>query len=143
MKIEPFKPEHLLAPGLLESQPHVRAALQSPEYMAALAAHPAWTAFDGDRFVGAAGVITLWQGRVQAWAVLAGDIGQHQFIAVHRAVLRFLSTQRGRIESVVAVGFEPGHRWMRMLGFQLETPHPMRGWLPNGADALQYARYSK
>jgi RimJ/RimL family protein N-acetyltransferase len=43
-----------------------------------------------------------------------------------------------RIEATVDVGFKQGHRWIKMLGFELEGY--MRAYRPDGADMLLYAR---
>lgn len=139
MKIEPFKPEHLLAMSLLDSQPFIKAGLSDPSYATALAEHGAYTAVEGERVLGCGGLVQVWPGRFQAWAVLDKNIGPHQMTKIHRAVSRFLALQTGRVEAVVATGFAPGHRWVRLLGFTRET-EVMRGWLPGGGDAIQYAR---
>jgi len=38
----------------------------------------------------------------------------------------------------VDVGFKEGHRWIKMLGFELEGY--MKAYRPDGADMLLYAR---
>jgi hypothetical protein len=40
----------------------------------------------------------------------------------------------------VDAGFGAGCRWAELLGFSLETPEPMKKYLPNGRDAYLYAR---
>jgi hypothetical protein len=40
----------------------------------------------------------------------------------------------------VDANFAQGRRWAELLGFNCETPQPMRHYLPNGHDAYLYAR---
>lgn len=73
-----------------------------------------------------------------AWALVSQDAGVH-FAAIHRAVRRFLDVSEfRRIEAHVDVDFPQGARWMKMLGFEFEAR--MRGFRPDGADMLLFAR---
>jgi RimJ/RimL family protein N-acetyltransferase len=98
----------------------------------------AWTAeHDGD-VIAFAGIEPQWQNRAVAFALLSESAGAH-FPAIHRAVLRFLNwAPYRRIEATVDVGFTQGHRWIKMLGFEVEGY--MRAYRPDGADMLLYAR---
>lgn len=140
MKIEPFKPEHLASLILQPSQACMQAALSDPAYHAELARHEAYTALDGDRVIACAGVVKLWPGRAQAWALIAIDIGPDLMRSVHFAVKRFLTAHRGRLEMNVAADFENAHRWARALGFKCETPEGMEQYLPEGGSAFLYSR---
>lgn len=98
----------------------------------------AWTALDGERVIGVGGLLPEWHNRAVAWTMLSGDIGHH-FSAVHRATKNFLvRSPYRRIEAHVDVGFEPGIRWMRMLGFEFEVY--LKAFRPDGADMLQFVR---
>jgi hypothetical protein len=88
-----------------------------------------------------AGVVRIWPGRWQAWAFVGGAVGPAGFLAVHRAVLGYLErSDAPRIEASCEQDFDAAHRWLRMLGMQLETPAGMRAYLPNGAAASLYSR---
>lgn len=50
------------------------------------------------------------------------------------------ASQFRRIEMYVESEFAAGHRFARLLGFECETPQGMRGYMPNGDKAHQYAR---
>jgi hypothetical protein len=52
----------------------------------------------------------------------------------------FIRTPFARIEMAVDANFAQGRRWAELLGFNCETPQPMRHYLPNGHDAYLYAR---
>ena len=88
-----------------------------------------------------AGVSKVWEGRYQAWAFLSHDAGPSGFVAVHRAVRSFLDqSDIPRIEATVDADFDEGHRWMRMLGMECETPTGMCSYYPNGRRAFLYSR---
>ena len=142
MIIVPFKPEHLQQIDLQAEQSVARDYLGNVEYAQSLAMHEGWTVVVDDKIIACAGYIRVWGERVQAWAVISATIGPAGMLLLTKAALRGLKLRTGRIECYVASGFDAGHRWARMLGFTLETPEPMRQWLPDGSDASQYSRIS-
>lgn len=98
----------------------------------------AWTAESENRILAIAGVEPQWENRAIAFALISGAAGPY-FWAIHSAVRNFLnSTPYRRIEATVDVGFEQGHRWIKMLGFEIEGY--MKAYRPDGADMLLYAR---
>lgn len=98
----------------------------------------AWTADHDGTIVAIGGLLPEWHNRATAWTMLSGDIGPH-FAGVHRAVKKFLiRSPYRRIEAHVDVGFEPGIRWMRLLGFEFEVY--LKAFRPDGADMLQFVR---
>lgn len=98
----------------------------------------AWTVEHDGVVIGIGGLTPQWEHRAIVWALLAGDIGHH-FIAIHRAVRRFLTdAPYRRIEAHVDVGFKEGVHWMKLLGFECEGY--MRAFRPDGADMLLFAR---
>lgn len=101
----------------------------------------AWTAEHDGRILGIAGLLPQWENRAIAWALLADNL-DNQFLRVHGAVKRFIeSSGYRRIEATVDVGFPEGEKWIRLLGFEYEGL--MRGYRPDGADILLYARVVK
>lgn len=98
----------------------------------------AWTAEHDGVVLAVAGVEPQWENRAIAFALLSDDSGTH-FPAIHSAVVEFLdNAPYRRIEATVDVGFKQGHRWIKMLGFELEGY--MKAYRPDGADMLLYAR---
>lgn len=98
----------------------------------------AWTAEHDGVVLAVAGVEPQWENRATAFALLSDDSGTH-FPAIHSAVVEFLdNAPYRRIEATVDVGFKQGHRWIKMLGFELEGY--MKAYRPDGADMLLYAR---
>jgi hypothetical protein len=135
----PFEPEHLDRLTVQRSQEWLAQNFSDAEYGKSLtAAGPCYTLTDGDHIAMCAGLVNMWEGRAQAWSLLARDAGRHMTKIV-RVMKRFLEMQDiRRIEAVVDNGFEPGHRMIRLLGFAHEGL--MRGYLPDGRDAVLYAR---
>lgn len=98
----------------------------------------AWTAEYDGKVLAIAGVEPQWENRAIAFALIAESAGQF-FPAIHKAVRDFLiRAPYRRIEAAVDVGFKEGHRWITMLGFELEGY--MKAYRPDGADMLLYAR---
>lgn len=85
-----------------------------------------------------AGLAPQWTNRAIAWTLISQGAGKH-FVELHRYVDNFLdNSDFRRIESTVDVGFEAGHRWMKMLGFEIEGY--MKAYRPDGGDMVLYAR---
>jgi len=98
----------------------------------------AWTGECDGQVMAIAGLMPIWENRALAWALIGELAGAH-FAAIHRAIRKGI-TDSGfrRIEATVDVGFAQGHRWMTMLGFEMEGY--MKAYRPDGADMLLYAR---
>lgn len=97
-----------------------------------------WTGvWEGDP-IAVAGTIKQWPGRHLAWAYLPVSTGHHM-LWITREVKRNLDTLDGRIEMTVRADFEPGQRWAKMLGFELETPL-LRRFGPQGEDHVGFVR---
>jgi hypothetical protein len=98
----------------------------------------AWTAeHDGD-VIGCGGLAPQWENRAILWALIGQNAGEH-FVKIHRETKKFITlAPYRRIEAQVDVGFEPGIRWMKMLGFELEAYK--RAFRPDGADMLEFVR---
>lgn len=86
------------------------------------------------------GVIPAWAGRCSLWSVLSVDSGPHM-MAVTRHTRAFINEVQGRIETSVRCDFMAGHRWVRMLGFYVETP-VMKRYGPEGEDHSLYVRFN-
>lgn len=141
MRIDPFKPSDMLEMPDADTA-EVRSVLAiHPEYLDWAAAHPSWTARIQGDVMACAGVFPVWPGRKQLWSVISHKIGAGGMVVLTRAVTRGLAMMEpGRIEAHVREGFQPGIRWMLMLGFDCETPEPMVKFLPDGAGAYMFAR---
>lgn len=138
MKIVPYKAEHMRALKLQSAQ--LACVGWAPaDHAEMLEQFTAYTALDGDEVLICAGVIEMWKGRGAAWAFIAENLGA-RMVAVHRAVRNYFDLlDFRRIEAEVLLDFPQGHRWVRMLGFELECPR-MRSYFPDGSDAALYAK---
>lgn len=134
-----FKAEHLSQLMEQEATQYLRAYL-TPAHIAALEQSPhSMTGLADGRVVICGGVVEYWPNRGEAWAIIDQNCKEH-FTAIHNAVKRFFEVcPLRRIEAAVDIGFEAGHRWMRLLGFELEAP-VLRAYRPEGGDCSLYAR---
>lgn len=145
MKIVPFLAEHLQALHLQPAQAWMQPLVDAPEYAQTLARADSYTALAWNRVVAVAGIVTIWPGRAHLSALLAADLAcDNQFLLLHRETLRRVEAlPHRRIEATVDDNFEEGHRWLGMLGFHLETPIGMDGYMPDGRTSYLYARVKR
>jgi hypothetical protein len=99
-----------------------------------------WTGVCDGEPIACAGFIEQWPGRTIAWAYLNRDSAQHMLF-ITRRVREALSKIKGRIELTVRCDFDIGHRWARMLGFNVET-YVMKAYGPEGEDHTSYVRHN-
>lgn len=89
------------------------------------------------------GIIDIWPGRAEAWAVLdkSCQANPASVRGILRVAQRLLSEHpANRIEATVrSDGFEEGHRFIYRLGFKLEAPRMLK-YHPSGQDCALYAR---
>jgi hypothetical protein len=101
-----------------------------------------YTAMLGDEVMLSAGVHQYWDGRGEAWAMFNNNCKKH-FLTLHNIIKRYFDlTSYRRIEAAVEVDFEPGHRWVKALGFQLEA-NVLKSYTPDGKDCSLYAKIKK
>jgi hypothetical protein len=97
-----------------------------------------WTTMWGDEPVACGGLIEVFPGRYGAWGFLNEGTAPHM-VRVTKDTAWIMNQVKGRIEASVRKDFEPGHRWMKMLGFEVETP-TLRMYGPEGEDHTGYVR---
>ena len=141
LEVRAFSPDDIID---FQPQPAQRAYGDWRDMvLAAASCGPAWSGRWHGRMVGAAGVAMAWPGRGNAWCILADHIPPAAWIGLHRAAKRGLAGMLGpnalfrRIEAEAATAFDPGRRWLRMLGFDRECT--ARGYGPAGEDFERYA----
>lgn len=138
LEVTEFKAEHLDQIALQEAQQYLLHHME-PGMGAYLEGLQAFSGLVDGKPVVCAGVLPYWEGRGLAWAYLGEDAGSHM-AAIHKAVKRYLEVAPfDRIEAAVDVEFEAGHRWIKMLGFELEAPR-MAKFRADGGAASLYAR---
>ena len=73
------------------------------------------------------------------WALISTGVTARNFAALHAQAKRFLDgLPFDRIETGVDCDFPQGHRWMKALGFTMESPRMRK--FQNGRDHALYAR---
>lgn len=138
MQVIPFKAEHVTQIALQPKQMYLSQWV-THDQAAALEQYPSFTGMVDGEVVGVMGVLPQWQGRALGWGLLSCT-GPKNFVEVHRAVLHFLDgCYIQRIEATVDCDHEQGHRWIKMLGFELEAER-MKAYAPDGHDCSLYAR---
>jgi len=96
--------------------------------------------FDGNELVACAGLIPLRDDNHRAviWSLMAPGAEKH-LLSLTKCGLRLMKVSPfKRIEGTTPVDFEQGHRWLRMLGFEIEA-ECMRHYQPNEDHSL-YSR---
>lgn len=97
------------------------------------------SAWDGTRCVAAAGFIPLYPHRATAWALMGASAGKYMR-EITRHVRRALDEQPyKRVEMLVDYKFDAGHRWAKMLGFQVEAERMIASGF-FGNDETMYVR---
>lgn len=139
MIVLPFKAEHLLGMQLQRAQDGSKPFI-TEEYAKMLEGQFAFTAVtDDEEVVAVGGVTELWANRALAWTFIDSRAGKH-FVALHKIVRDLLDIiPYRRVEAETSCDFEPGHRWLKMLGFQMEAER-MRAFQVDGGDSSLYAR---
>jgi hypothetical protein len=141
IEIVPLDPTHvdtLVVQGAQKEDP-ITINRQYAEAM--LACGRAWSAMYGQQCIGCAGIADAGLGRGIAWAVLSADAGKHMIAITREARKNILASGFKRVELTVIGSFGAAHRWARLLGFHLETPHGMRYYYGNNELTYLYARY--
>ena len=137
MEVVPYKAEHLMAMTLQPAQAWM-VPLVNYEMAKALEGN-AMTGLDGDDVLIVAGVAEYWTGRGLIWAYV-GDNAYRHWKSIHAAAKRFLEmAPQDRIEAAIEVGHDAGERWIKKLGFELETPLA-RKYQAGGRDCKVYVK---
>lgn len=137
-------PAHAGMALMFEAQPAQVLSGQdmTPEGLSrAIAAGPAFAAVKGTRILAIGGIADLpgWGSKGMIWGVLSAGIYANM-TPIHRAVRRALTlAPQERIEAHILADHAEGCRWIEMLGFERETPAPMKKFW-QGRDCWLYAK---
>lgn len=94
---------------------------------------------DGKKPLIVGGVSIFYIGRGEAWTIMDQQCKPY-FLPMHKIVKRYLDSHPlRRIEATCPVEFTQGHRWLKLLGFELEAPR-CRAFSLQGNDHALYAR---
>ena len=124
MQIIPFEPAHLRAVAPQCAQSDFTAYIKALDTDALVQCDAAFTAVDGVDVLGCAGVVTLWPGVGQAWAIFSDRLLAQPTSLTRgtaRALDRIAAAQDlRRGQATVRDGHGAGARWLSFLGFELE-----------------------
>lgn len=135
----PFKARHIAAMNIQDEQEWVTELYGVDDFLALEGAHAFTLLQDGVPIV-CCGAQEMSKVRASCWAVLSSTIGPKLFREVHALGKLFLnSLPYKRLEAVVSVDFEAGHRWVKAFGFKCEAPC-MTAYELDGSDCALYAR---
>lgn len=111
----------------------------TPKMAVALEEAGGFAAVDGGDVLAIGGIACQWQGVGLAWAWLSRRWRRHAR-AITSAMCEVLDkSPMHRIEVGVRCDFERGHRWVKAMGFELETACA-RKWGGDGRDYSIYVR---
>lgn len=138
MNVRPFRIEDISRIRLQRGQMG-SVSIVTPDYARSLsAAGPSITVERGGEILGCAGIGIHNGGSGVLWGFISQNSGPH-FVRMDRIARRFISSiHLRRLEATVEKGFEPGCRWLDLMGFHFEGV--MRSYGPDGSDYLRYAR---
>lgn len=143
MQIVPYKPAHLERVSAQQAQAGVVGCIDRETADGLAIQGFAFSAVAAGRIVGCAGIVPLWPGVGQAWAVLS-DIALAHPITLTRTIQREMARIEAmhglhRIQATVAEEHVAGRRWLAWLGFEVEGL--MCNYGPGGAgDFWLYGR---
>lgn len=97
----------------------------------------ALSAWVSGRCIGAAGILTQWKGRGEAWTLFSHDAGKYLWPCL--AKMRFVldTTEHKRVDMTVQADNGAGHFIAKRLGFVFEAP--LEQW-HGGKDYAMYKR---
>jgi len=93
---------------------------------------------DDDEVMAVVLLCEMWPNRAEVTTIISKHAGKY-FRFIHKWLNDIMTHyDYNRYETTVDVGFEQGHRWMKLLDFQPEGY--LRKYRPDGADMVLYAR---
>lgn len=144
MRLIPFHPDHLNRMVIREFEAGEMLLLGNAKERACeyLTYGPAFTGICGEQFIGCGGLIILWPGVAEAWAV-STLLWPSKALSVHKAILTSLNELSAtlglwRIQTAVNEAHQVSCKWVERLGFKFEGAMP--GYGPDGATYLRFGR---
>ena len=107
------------------------------------AAHPSWSGFCNGQFVAAGGIVQIYKGLGEGWAIAGPLVTTHRLwfhSTFKRCIVAFEEAMElHRHQVMVRESFEASHKWVQTLGFQYECTHKKYGI--KGEDMRVYVRF--
>lgn len=138
----PCKQEHIRLIAPQEGDRVNQLMYTMPDYAEILSENFSMTAFVGHKPIACGGLIHVSKYRAIVWSLMGKDTGAYM-LQLTRRVRQFLDQQTiPRIEMTVDFDFLEGHKWARLLGFEMEAAR-MRKHGILGNDETLYARINQ
>ncbi len=125
MKIIKFKAHHLDNFEYQKSQEYVAATWDAETRSYVEMTGDAWSVIHDGIIIFCGGFIDMGFGRALAWSLVSKHAAKHLYFITKNTLAKFEKSGFKRLEMIIDSDFEHGHRWARMLGFNLETPDGM------------------
>lgn len=116
-----------------------KAHFMSPAFNHVLEKGMSLSFFAGSRCVGAGGIAPIFKHRAVAWTYLGADSGPYMHQITRKAREMFALYPADRIEMLVDYTHDAGHRWAKLLGFEVETARMRKSGI-YGNDETMYVR---
>ena len=133
----PFKAEHFWAIDVQPAQAYVRD-IAPPDQVDALETYDSYTIISGDKLLCCFGFVEVHPTRAIMWGYLSAKCGPYMTPLTRIARRLIAALPHKRVEIEVDCEFEQGHRWARIMGFELEVER-LRCWRQDGGDSSLYA----
>lgn len=133
----PFKAEHFWAIDVQPAQAYVRN-IAPPHQVEALETYDSYTVVNGDQLLCCFGFVEVTPMRAIMWGYLSATCGKYMAALTRIARRLIAALPYRRVEIEVDCEFEQGHRWARIMGFELEVER-LRCWRQDGGDSALYA----
>ena len=134
-ELKPYKPEHFFMVDGRELKPtdEHRAVAQFyyDHSFFGSEGRSAFTAFDGDKALGCAGVVILPSGKGEVWMHLSSDLARQHLWLTKTAFMELIDVIRASgvkpVECFIPVTKKINRNWIARLGFQDIGPRAVRG----------------
>lgn len=138
MRVVKFQAAHLDALDPQDAQASVVAGLRGDKAKA-LEGNCTFTCVDNDEVYCVFGWIVIYPHRAVMWSLLSKNAGPKMLALtrIARGLLKDLSFKRLEID--VALDFEAGNRWAKLMGFELEAAC-LRNFSFDNKDSALYVR---
>lgn len=142
-ELVPFKAEHWVEVSAL---PLVEAGMPSPKALATIEMGRAlegnaWSFRVGELIVACGGTQVMWPGRSAAWFYMTVFALPYKHTILKKVKEVLAAAPEGRVECTACASLLHRERWMRFLGFELESPL-LKGYGPFGEDHVGYVRFN-
>lgn len=120
--VEKLKKEHVKELIGKDRAPHIAEHMTEQGYEMLENLPDGWTIMSDGQPIATGGAVPFHRNRAELWMIIDQSCGKY-FISVHKIVSRLIrSMPYPRLEATVDLSFPQGHRWMKLLGFELEAP---------------------